>query len=191
MIRASVTNRVGNGVPGAAVAIHGRRRSERSRAVLRTVAYRGANSRSASAHRRPIDQGAAVHRAGCGTATCSRRDGAVSKSGCRRAERRRPRFATAVRPSWLLTRFWAGVRRTAGDGVIASTDAGDPIFHADEPEPSRRFSAAPARPTGAASSTCSRRMARTASGRSCSGRQRERPSSWEESAQRFLPATRP
>ena len=64
MIRASVTNRVGNGVPGAAVAIHGRRRSERSRAVLLTVAYRGANSRSASAHRRPFDQGAAVHRAG-------------------------------------------------------------------------------------------------------------------------------
>jgi len=64
MIHASVTNRVDNGVPGAAVAIHGRRRSERSRAVLRTVACRGANSRSASAHRRPIDQGAAVHRAG-------------------------------------------------------------------------------------------------------------------------------
>ena len=57
MIRASVTNRVDNGVPGAAVANHGRRRSERSRAVLRTVACRGANSRSASAHRRPIDQG--------------------------------------------------------------------------------------------------------------------------------------
>src|SRR5688572_18041300 len=44
---------------------------------------------------------------------------------CRRAERR-PRFATGVRPSWLLTRFWAGVRRTAGDGVIASTYAGEP-----------------------------------------------------------------
>jgi len=57
MIRASVTNRVGNGVPGAAVAIHGRRRSERSRAVLRTVAYRGANSRYALSHRRPFDQG--------------------------------------------------------------------------------------------------------------------------------------
>ena len=64
MIRASVTNRVDNGVPGASVAIHGRRRSERSRAVLLTVACRGANSRSASAHRRPFDQGAAVHRAG-------------------------------------------------------------------------------------------------------------------------------
>ena len=46
---------------------------------------------------------------------------------CRRAERR-PRFATGVRPSWLLTRFWAGVRRTAGDGVIASTYAGEPDF---------------------------------------------------------------
>ena len=56
MIRASVTNRVGNGVPGAAVANHGRHRSERSRAVLLTVACRGANSRSASAHRRPFDQ---------------------------------------------------------------------------------------------------------------------------------------
>jgi len=64
MIRASVKNRVDNGVPGASVAIHGRRRSERSRAVLLTVACRGANSRSASAHRRPIDQGAAAHRAG-------------------------------------------------------------------------------------------------------------------------------
>ena len=38
MIRASVTNRVDNGGPGASVAIHGRRRSERSRAVLLTVA---------------------------------------------------------------------------------------------------------------------------------------------------------
>src|SRR5688572_19262144 len=64
LIRASVTNRVDNGGPGASVAIHGRRRSERARAVLRTVACRGANSRSASAHRRPIDQGAAVHRTG-------------------------------------------------------------------------------------------------------------------------------
>ena len=63
-IRASVTNRVDNGVPGASVAIHGRRRSERSRTVLLTVGCRGANSRSASAHRRRIDQGAAVHRAG-------------------------------------------------------------------------------------------------------------------------------
>ena len=53
MIRASVKNRVDNGVPGASVAIDGRRRSERSRAVLLTVACRGANSRSASAHRRP------------------------------------------------------------------------------------------------------------------------------------------
>jgi hypothetical protein len=41
MIRASVKNRVDNGVPGASVAIHGRRRSERSRAVLLTVACRG------------------------------------------------------------------------------------------------------------------------------------------------------
>ena len=64
MIRASVKNRVDNGVPGASVAIHGRRRSERSRAVLLTVACRGANSRSASVHRRPFDQGAAVHQAG-------------------------------------------------------------------------------------------------------------------------------
>jgi len=64
MIRASVKNRVDNGVPGASVAIHGRRRSERSRTVLLTVRCRGANSRSASAHRRRIDQGAAVHRAG-------------------------------------------------------------------------------------------------------------------------------
>ena len=59
MIRASVKNRVDNGVPGASVAIHGRHRSERSRAVLLTVACRGANSRSASVHRRPIDQGQA------------------------------------------------------------------------------------------------------------------------------------
>ena len=44
MIHASVTNRVDNGVPGAAVAIHGRRRSERSRAVLLTVACRGATA---------------------------------------------------------------------------------------------------------------------------------------------------
>ena len=56
MIRASVKNRVDNGVPGASAAIHGRHRSERSRAVVLTVACRGANSRSASAHRRPIDQ---------------------------------------------------------------------------------------------------------------------------------------
>src|SRR5688572_11694628 len=64
LIRASVTNRVANGGPGASVAIHGRRRSERARAVLRTVACRGANSRSASAPAVPIDQGAAVHRTG-------------------------------------------------------------------------------------------------------------------------------
>ena len=64
MIRASVKNRVDNGVPGASVAIHGRRRSERSRAVLLTVAYRGANSRSASATAVPSTRGAAVHRAG-------------------------------------------------------------------------------------------------------------------------------
>jgi len=40
---------------------------------LLTVAYRGANSRSASAHRRPLDQGGRFVGRACGTATCSRR----------------------------------------------------------------------------------------------------------------------
>jgi hypothetical protein len=65
MIRASVKNRVANEGPGASVAIHGRRRSERARAILRTVACRGANSRPPQpppSHR----PGAAVHRTGLG-----------------------------------------------------------------------------------------------------------------------------
>ena len=64
MIRASVTNRVDNGVPDASVANHGRRRSERSRTVLLTVACRGANHHSPQPPAVPIDQEAAVHRAG-------------------------------------------------------------------------------------------------------------------------------
>ena len=80
-MRASVTNRVDNEVLGASVAIHGHRRSERPRAVLLTVACRGANSRSASAHRVPSTRGRRFVGRACGTATCSRRDGAVSKSG--------------------------------------------------------------------------------------------------------------
>jgi len=73
MIRASVKNRVGNSVPGASVANHGRRRSERSRAVLLTVACRGANSRSASATAVPSTRGRRFIGRACGTATCSRR----------------------------------------------------------------------------------------------------------------------
>ena len=71
MIRASVKNRVDNGVPGASVAIHGRRRSERSRAVLLTVACRGANSRSASPTAIPSTRRRRFIGRACGTARSS------------------------------------------------------------------------------------------------------------------------
>ena len=101
MIRASVKNRVDSGVPGASVANHGRRRSERSRAVLLTVACRGANSRSASVHRRPFDQGWRCIGRACETATCSRRDGTLrtkaKRSNCwKTADRTPDRRAVAV-----------------------------------------------------------------------------------------------
>jgi len=49
LIRAAVHNRVDNHVRGASPANHRHRRSDRSRAVLPTVACRGATSRSARA----------------------------------------------------------------------------------------------------------------------------------------------
>jgi len=74
LIRAAVRNRFDNVVRGTSVAIHRRRRSDRSRAVLPPLGCRGANSRSATA--RPpslIHTYAMAHRAGRGAATCSRR----------------------------------------------------------------------------------------------------------------------
>ena len=115
-----------------ALAIHGPR-SERSRAVMLTVTCRGANSRSASAHRRPIDQGRRSS-GGCRTATCSRRDSAVGKTVRRRSERRRADSPLTVRElvidTILRCRSDDGRRRRHRQHA-----RGDPIFRADEPEP--------------------------------------------------------
>ena len=74
LIRATVHNRIDNQVARASVANHRRRRSNRSRAALPTVVCRGANSRSAQSHRRHFADNASAHRAGLGSATCSRRE---------------------------------------------------------------------------------------------------------------------
>ena len=127
---------------------------KRSRAVFSSFVDHGANSRSAAAtppsrrQRRRRLTGQSEGRRPVRGVTDE-----AGKSGWRRRERCRPRFATAVRISWLQTRFLAVVRTIPGDSVIVSTPAGSPIFHADEPgvrpqmsgEPTIRASAYPDR----------------------------------------------
>ena len=74
LIRAIVHNRVDNQVRGASLANHRHRRSDRSEPfyLLSRVAARPVAP--AQPHRRHFADRAAAHRAGLGSATCSRRE---------------------------------------------------------------------------------------------------------------------
>jgi hypothetical protein len=78
LIRATVKNRFDNQVRAAAAANHGRRRSDRCRAVFSLRVSRREQSLRPQPHRRRVT---AWLTGRPGEATCSRREGAVSKSG--------------------------------------------------------------------------------------------------------------
>jgi hypothetical protein len=79
LIRATVKNRFDNQLRAASVAIHCRRRSDRYRAVFSLRVSRREQSLRPQPHRRRVT--ARGSPGGPGEATCSRREGAVSKSG--------------------------------------------------------------------------------------------------------------
>ena len=128
LIRATVNNRVDNEVRGASVATHRHRRLDRSRVVLPAVVYRAANSRSVPATPPSLGGLCGGLPGGRGSATCSRRDGEVGKSGLEALRAPSP-WIRHWRTGQLVTgTIQAILRIIQGEGVIVSTIAGRPDF---------------------------------------------------------------